>query len=205
MKKTGTLIALILTALVLISFTACSKSQPPELELIKDRLVYLIEGSKELNVLFFGKGLPVHRRDGLLAERLGIYNPGGITGYENVSEFAAYHTLDELKEIGKPIYSADYLSEIAETAFDGVLIGTTGAYLRFYQAEDVLYQNENATDFGFSERIYDYSTMEIDPSSMETFITVNIESYSLSNPERQTVKLTFVFENGDWYLNSPTY
>jgi hypothetical protein len=184
--------------------TACS-SKAPELCEVKDRFVYLIEQSGELNVLFFGKGLPVYKRDNALALRRGIYYVDTLKAYENVRENSKYGSVADIKEAAEKIYSSKYLEQIYESAIDGVVTGEGAAYLRFHENEDWLYQSVNATDFGLSQRIYDYSSMEIMDISDEHNVTVTIDSYTLSDPRAREVKLSFVYENGNWYLDSPTY
>lgn len=44
----------------------------------------------------------------------------------------------------------------------------------------------------------------IDPSSAD-YINVSVESYSLADNVRRVVYLSFAYENGNWYLDSPTY
>ena len=78
-------------------------------------------------------------------------------------------------------------------------------YLRFYEDGSWLYQNIIANDFKLSERIYDYSTMEIVKPSNNDYINVKIESYTLENRKKEIINLSFVYEKGAWYLDSPTY
>lgn len=184
--------------------TSCS-SKAPELYEVKDRFVYLIEQSRELNVLFFGKGLPVYKRDNALAARRGIYYNDDLAAYDAVRENSKYASVADIKEAAEKIYSSKYLEQIYESAIDGVVTGEGAAYLRFYENEDWLYQSVNATDFSLSERIYDYSSMKIMDISDAQNVTVTIDSYTLSDPRVREVKLSFVYENGNWYLDSPTY
>ncbi len=206
MKKR--IIALILTVIMAITMilplVSCS-GKAPELEGIKERLVYLIEESKELNVLFFGNGLPVYRQDSELSDRKMVYFNAELMGYDRVMENSAFMSIDEIKEAAEAIYSKDYSSEIFESATDGIMIGDANAYVRFYDNGEWLHQNRNLNDFKVDERIYDYSTMKIiDPSSAD-YINVSVESYSLSDQLRRVVYLSFAYENGNWYLDSPTY
>jgi hypothetical protein len=54
-------------------------------------------------------------------------------------------------------------------------------------------------------RVYDYASMEIMKGSTSTYMRVAIPSYTESHPnEWKTVYLAFVYENGDWYLDSPS-
>jgi len=188
-----------------LSAASCSQSAP-ELDEVKDRIVYLIEGSREINVLFFGKGLPVYDRESILAEELGVYYNDKYTSYNRVLENSGYLGTDQMKKEAERIYSEEYLKAIYETAFDGFLTGSSSAYIRFYETEEWLFQNREATDFNLSERVYDYSTIEIVTPSSDKYINITIESYSIDNPmKREKISLGFTFERGNWYLDTPTY
>lgn len=197
--------AVIFALLSVLSLASCSKSTAPELDDVKGRLVYLIEESKELNVIFFGIGLPVYRRDTAISNRKTVYTNESLGGYDRLSENSQYITIDAMKSEAEKIYSKEYIAALYEGAFDGVLTGNTGAYLRFYDDGKYLYQNSTLYDFTVNERIYDYSTMKIIEPSSADYINVSIESYSLASKERIEITLSFTFENGDWYLDSPTY
>jgi hypothetical protein len=188
-----------------LSAASCSQSAPP-LEEVKDRIVYLIEGSKEINTLFFGKGLPVYERESLLSETLGVYYDDQYAAYNRVIETSGYVSADDMKRAAERIYSTEYLAAIYETAFDGFMTGNSSAYLRFYETSEWLFQNRTASDFNLTERIYDYSTIEIVKPSSGEYLNITIESYTVDDPEtRQTISLGLVFERGNWYLDTPTY
>ncbi len=203
-KRILTLTIALVIALSVASMSSCS-GKAPELDNVKDRFVYLIEGSKELNVLFFGSGLPVYERESLLAERRGVYYNDRMTSYNHVMENARYISIEDMKYQAERIYSSEYVAGIYESAFDGIMTGTAQAYLRFYDNGEWLYQNVNAMDFELSERIYDYSTMKIVKPSNAEYVNVEIESYTLKDSKRKVISLSFVYENGNWYLDSPTY
>ena len=177
----------------------------PDISEVKERFVYLIVESKELNVVFFGTGLPVYRRGEAISDRKMVYFDDELTGYDRVMENTDYLTIDEIKASAELVFSKDYLSDFYESAFDGIMTGSSSAYVRFYDDTDWLYQNVNATVFALSERIYDYSTMTIIDPSSDTYVNISVESYSLADPTRRTVYLSFVFENGNWFLDTPSY
>ena len=207
MKKSfiiGILSLLIVISLI-FSMSSCS-GKAPEIDGLSERFVYLIEESKDLNVIFFGIGLPVYRRNSDLANRQMIYYNDSVSGYNRVVlENSKYLNIEDMKEAAEKIFSDEYLSELYESAFDGIMISDTNAYVRFYDNTEWLYQNINAGEFSLYERIYDYSTMEIVKPSNSKYVTVSIESYTLNDPTRRTVNLSFVYENGSWLLDSPTY
>ena len=188
----------------LTAFVSCS-SEPTDIEGMKERFVYLIEESKELNVVFFGIGLPVYRRDDPLTERKNVYYNSSLGNYERLMENSGYISVDHIKIAAEEVYSSDYLSEVYQGAFDGIMTGETSAYVRFYDDGEYLYQHIDIYDFAVNERIYDYSTMRVVEPYSSTYVNVVIESYTLNNAKRQEIDLSFVFENGDWYLDSPTY
>ncbi len=197
--------ALVLGICTVLSLASCQESTAPELDDVKERLVYLIEESKELNVIFFGKGLPVYRRDSAIADRKTVYMSDSINGYDRLNENSEYISIEAIKYAAEGIYSEDYMSAVYEGAFDGILTGNTGAYIRFYDDGNYLYQNTSLYDFKINERIYDYSTMEIVAPSSSDYINVTVETYSLGESKRKTVTLSFTFEDGNWYLDAPTY
>ena len=198
------IVILSLVLITILSSVSCA-GKVHELDEVKERFVYLIEESKKLNTLFFGTGLPVYRRDDLISERKIIYMTDEYAGYNRVTEQSPYLSVDEMKRACEQIYSEDYRSDLYESAFDGVMTGDSTAYVRFYDDGEWLYQNINATDFKLSERIYDYSTMQIIEPYAADYINVSIESYTLADPTKRTVYLSFIYENGNWYLDSPTY
>ena len=199
------IICLTLAISTVLSLSSCSETNAPELDEVKERLVYLIEESKEVNVIFFGAGLPVYRRESAISDRKMVYLSDNIGGYDHITEESDFVTIDAMKAAAEQVYSENYLTAVYEGAFDGILTGNTGAYLRFYDDGNSLYQNTTLHDFTVNERIYDYSTMKIvDPSSAD-YINVTVESYSIANSQREEINLSFTFERGNWYLDSPTY
>jgi hypothetical protein len=199
------ILALALVAIMMLSvFTSCS-GQAPEIESLRERFVYLIEESKQLNILFFGSGLPVYRRDEPLSNRKMVYFVDETAGYNRIMDNSPYFSIDEMKQACENVYSNDYREDLYESAFDGVMTGESSAYVRFYDNGRWLCQNVNATNFKLSERIYDYSTMQVIEPYAEDYINVSIESYTLADSTRRLVYLSFIYENGNWYLDSPTY
>lgn len=203
-KRILSLIMVIALLLIATCTTSCSTGAP-ELDDVRDRLVYLIESSKEINVIFFGKGLPVYEKDDLLVIKKGIYYNDELVTYKRVMENTVYISEKEIKERAEKVYSTEYLEGLYETSFRGVMTGSTSAYIRFYESTDWIFQNVDTTDYGFSERIYDYASMEMVLPSNNEYINVTVDTYTLENRNVKTITLTFVYERGNWYLDSPTY
>ena len=203
MKKSIISIVLVLL-IVVLGMSSCSGSAP-KIDEVRDRIVYLIEGSKEINILFFGSGLPTYKRDGLIETELGVYYDDEYTAYNKVMENTRFKGIDDMKKAAERVYSENYLDAIYETAFEGYMTGSSSAYMRFLETSDWMYQSISATDFDLSERIFDYSSMEIVKPSNGEYMNVTIDSYSLRDKKVKTITLSFIYERGNWYLDSPTY
>lgn len=205
MKKGIVSVILTLALMLTVLSTVSCSGKAPELYEVKDRIIYLIEGSKEINTIFFGSGLPVYERDTLLSDKKGVYYNDTYTTYERIMENSRFLTVNEIKERSENVYSTEYLKAMYETAFEGVVTGSSSAYMRFYESNEWLYQNLYATDFGLTERIYDYSTIEIVKPSNGEYLNITVDTYALGSKKRENISLTFVYERGNWYLDSPTY
>lgn len=209
MKRIIALTLIFILSVPIFSMSSCAATKAPEIEEVRDRFVYLIEESKNLNVLFFGDGLPVYEREDALSERYGIYFEDTLPQYNRVMGNSRYITLDDIKRRAAQIYSTEYLGAVCETAIDGVLTGSGSAYLRFYDDGKWIHQNKSVNDpdkvFKLSERIYDYSSMRMIMPSDAEYVNILIESYTLEKNKSETIGLSFAYENGNWYLDSPTY
>ena len=206
-KKHIKIISVILCVAILIGvglcFAFCS-SPAPELDSVRDRFVWLIESSKEVNEIFFGVGLPVYVKNSLLEDELGIYVGQQNQGYR-VMEVSTYFLIDQMKSAAEQVYSSDYCSELYETNFDGVIVdGVT--VIQYYESGDWVYQSVARDELVTAEKIYDSSSMRIVRPSNSDYVRVSIECYQIDKPDKLlTEELSFVFEDGNWYLDSPTY
>lgn len=201
----GLIAAVVLSTLC---FASCSASDPPPVEEIYDRLVYLIENSAEVNTVFFGEGLPVYRRGSDEAELLRIYYMSSDEVLEEVKlQYCEYLTLEEVKAKAELVYGEEYRESLYETVFTGYAISeSSGSILpaRYSEDEKGIYQNSEVTPLVSGVRNYDYASMKI-VSGNKKYIRVEIESYTDAAPDERVVsKLSFVYERGNWYLNSPS-
>lgn len=196
---------LVLFSVLCVSLSSCG-GKAPELESVYDRFVYLIEESKEINQLFFGVGEPTYKRDSNISDKKMIYQGLGQSQYEYFMENSKFLTVDMMKTAAEKVYSDEYIASVYETAFDGVSLDGGVAYVRYYEDADWIYQSTYVTPLIENERMYDYSSMEIVKPSNASYVNVQIDSYTLNDPENvSTITLSFIYENGNWYLDTPTY
>ncbi len=208
MKKNITLLLILLLLILSVPLTSCSKYGPaPEIEQVYDRVVEVVEASHEVNVLLFGAGLPVYPRGD--AEDTLVHRYYGVTdnGLEYVTPYAKFATLEEMQTAIAEVYGSDYRTSLSESLFTGFVDSALSAAMpaRYSEDEHALYQNTHVEPLVSGIRVYDYASMRIADGSNGKYIRVEMESYPESDPENwSTSCLTFVYEEGNWYLDSPS-
>lgn len=200
---------------VILSLVACNSSAP-DIEEIRDRVEYLIEGAFEINEIFFGEGLPIFEGGDE------IY--GEVEGYDYISDDAKYRTVNQIKEAAEKIYSSDYLETVYETAFQGYADPTVGIITaRFIEENGELLQSSDTETLYNGVCKYDYSTMKIVRPSNSKVVNIDITAWieggklpdasddlndeysAMISGQKYTARLTLVNQNGKWYLDTPTY
>ena len=187
-------------------------STVPKTDELYDRVVELIEASYELNTVFYGAGLPVHKTDSAYADFSHLYFDFQYLGdYEIVTEYAKFLSEDEIKSAAEKVYSKDYLNDVLyKTAFDGYAIedGAGGAVVgvsRYYENEGYFWQAKNHKVFYTAMRIYDYSTMQVHALGRGDACVVTMDSWLEDTPEKvENVEIPLVLQDGKWFLDNFT-
>lgn len=210
-----TTVALLLVLLLLLSFslTSCS-GKVPAVEELYDRVVELVEGSHEINTLLFGAGVPVYDKDDESTQLKYLYgSQQEFLTYEYAREQSKFYYPEDIKQAAAKVYSEGYLEGVYGALFDGVMVQETGSvlYARYMETPALnggLSQSVSVEGLTLTPRIYRYSTMQIEPRSTRNYALVTMETYLPTDdgtPEIMDVTLSLVLENGNWYLDSPTY
>ena len=207
-KRIFSLLMAVVMMLSMLSFVTSCASKPPELEQVYDRLVELIEASHEINVVMFGAGLPVYPRDTEEDELLHRYYGFYQDGREFVTGYSKFGSIEEIKAAASEIYSEDYCASVFESLFTGYASDVVAGSIlpaRYSEDESRMYQNSKVTPLVTGTRVYDYATMRIVSPSRGDYLIVEIDSYAENKPDEwMTIDLSFVFENGNWYLDGPS-
>ena len=188
-------------------------SSAPPLEEMTDRVIYLIEHSYEANVFLFGEGLPVYVRGSELAEARYVYQNetnAAYATYDTAMPTAGYLTVDDMKRCAQNVYSLRYLAALYETAFEGLVYewgedSQVVAPARYTEKDGGLQQERDHQPLVTGRRIYDYATMTYVGRQNATQVKIRMDTYKAGEETVLPVTLTFVYEDGNWYLNSPTY
>jgi hypothetical protein len=105
------------------------------------------------------------------------------------------------------VYSTEYRESLYESLFTGYAADEMSVVMpaRFSEDERFLYMSQYVSPLVEGVRVYDYASMQIVEYSHASRLRVSIRSYTEDRPEEwKTVYLSFVYENGDWYLDSPS-
>ncbi len=135
--------------------------------------------------------------------------------YDYVKESSGYLTTDDIKAVAERVYSRSYLDSVYESIFTGIMVSEYGngtLYARYYDYENIedgsVHLVKSNKDEGYDLKTweYDFSTMKMVKKSNATFVTVEVERYPAGDPAaRETVRHCFALENGQWFLDSPSY
>ena len=206
------IITLLLAVLMLVGsavgLASCSASEPaPDIDQVYDRLVQVIEASHEVNVLLFGAGLPVYPRGDAEDELVHRYYGVADNGQQFVTPYAKYASIAEMQAAIAAVYSTEYRESLYESLFTGFAADEMSVVMpaRFSEDERFLYMSKYVDPLVDGVRVYDYASMEIVSYSHSSRLRVSVNSYTEDRPEEwKRVYLSFVYENGDWYLDSPS-
>lgn len=209
MKRILTLLlAVLMLAGSVMGLASCSASEPaPDIDQVYDRLVQVIEASHEVNVLLFGAGLPVYPRGDAEDELVHRYYGVADNGQQFVTPYAKYTSIAEMQAAIAAVYSTEYRESLYESLFTGFAADEMSVVMpaRFSEDERFLYMSKYVDPLVDGVRVYDYASMEIISYSHSSRLRVSVNSYTEDRPEEwKRVYLSFVYENGDWYLDSPS-
>lgn len=199
------LFLLIFSLLFSALFLPGCASSPPELDQIYDTVVNLIEQSYQANDILYGYGLPIIAIDSELAETYHVYSDNDSASYAYVAEESAAITVSAIKDILESVYSSDYLDTYYTSLFDGFVAGDTVYRARYYESDEWLYQSTDNQPLVTWQRVYDYSTMRLTKPSRADYVSVIIDTHMEGEEEILPITISIVYQNGAWYLDTPTY
>lgn len=205
-KITKKAICLLLMSAVLLTVCSCS-TKPPAIEEVKETFSALIEASYEINGIIFGDEVETYDRQDEEVIKNGIYYdvPDGFYNYEFLTENNKYQTEDEIREATLKVYSEDYISSVLDSCFNGFMdeSGETAVQPKYLGHTGKLMLNTEYEVYVTGDRRYDLDTMEIVKPSNGKIVNVSLDA--IDGEERTKARLTFVLQDGEWRLDSPTY
>lgn len=158
-----------------------------------------------------------------------IYDEDMPEHYDYVLVDCKYQDIESIMALAESVYTKAYLKGedwqegdlayggVYAAMFDGIALGTEISYARYMNdnsADGYYLLKSNQFEPYFTEhKTYNYDTMKIVRPSKANLVNIEItangryidyESFEVKTGEH-TVTLTFVFEGGEWRLDTPTY
>lgn len=140
------------------------------------------------------------------------YTAQDDAGYDYVRLDSGFRTVDDVKDKIEEVYSYDYATSMYGSIFDGVASGDAVMVPKFIETTAsngsmMLAQSNTYGALKVEKRVYLFETAKINKfSSNKNLVRISIDSYLPSNPDKITTReITLVYQNGDWYLNNPTF
>ena len=158
-----------------------------------------------------------------------VYDSDSPTHYDYVRIDCKYQDIESIMALAESVYTKSYLKGenwkegdlayggVYAAMFDGVTLGTEISYARYRTDDSIdgffLLKSNEFEPYFTEHKTYNYDTMKIVNPSRTDLVNVEItangryidyENFEVKTGEH-TVTLTFVFENGEWRLDTPTY
>ena len=158
-----------------------------------------------------------------------VYDSESPTNYDYVRADCKYQNLESIMALAESVYTQSYLKGenytdedmgyggVYAAMFDGIALGTEISYARYRIDDSIdgfyLLKSNEFEPFFEEHKTYDYDTMKIVKPSRANTVNVEItasgryidyDNFAVVTGEH-TVILTFVLENGEWRLDTPTY
>lgn len=158
-----------------------------------------------------------------------VYNSESPTNYDYVRADCKYQDLESIMALAESVYTQSYLKGenyteddmgyggVYAAMFDGIAMGTEISYARYRIDDSIdgfyLLKSNEFEPFFEEHKTYNYDTMKIVKPSRANLVNIEItavgryidyDNFEVVTGEH-TVTLTFVFENGEWRLDTPTY
>jgi hypothetical protein len=211
MKKTLSALSIaVLLISVLLSSCSGEKHTADEMREIAEPL---IEKSAELNVIYFGEGLPLTVD---AAEAEAFYSSFDTDvesiSYHPVDKSCGYESIDDIKNATLEVFTEDYsdylftlaFTGISDTVNDGVGDKTeTSSYARYLEQSGMLTARiDLASEALTLGRVYHMDELEI-VREKDDYVLVSIPT-ELDGKECD-VELKLVLTDDGWRLDTPTY
>lgn len=213
MKKNAVILSLLILLVIIIGLSSVSCSEKISKDEIKDILVPLLEKSEELNVIYFGEGLPmtVDRED---AERFysSFESEVKAINYHPVDKSCGYESEADIREATLEVFTPEYSEFLFNRAFIGISdvvndgtgdVTQTSSYARYLEQNGMLTVRIDLSSEAIKlGREYDVDSLEI-IRQKENYVLVTIPTQL--DGKSCDVELKIVNTKDGWRLDSPTY
>lgn len=138
-----------------------------------------------------------------------VYTDDDIENYDVVRVDCGFTSIAELKAAAEAVYTDGFLEQVYQGAFDGVAYAEDGysgvRSARFTEQDMLLRQYNELETRTLTRRVYDLDTARIVRPSNAERVNIEVETHLEGEAERMSVVLTLILEDGEWFLDTPTY
>lgn len=212
MKISIKLKSAIIPALAAVLLCSCgSNTSPDEMRQV---LGELLPKAEEMNVIYFGEGLPMTEEADVLKEFYDSFDYDvESVNYQPVDPSCGYENETQLREATLEVFTEGYSEYLFELAFSGISAvyaeGTeteykmTSSYATYLEQNGILTARIDLADEAIQlGRTYDLAGLEI-VLEKENYVVVSVPSEM--NGKQLDVELKIVKTEAGWRLDSPTY
>lgn len=208
------LLAVLLLCCMLPLAAGCSKPKHSAEEM-RAVLEDLLPKSEELNVIYFGKGLPTNRDENAVQAFYDSFDTDiAAISYTPVDPASGYETVDDIKAATLEVFTEEYAQFLFDRAFTGISAvfdegmqtehTTTAVYALYLEQDGYLTKRVNMENDALPlGRTYDLESLEVLREN-GTGVQVRLKSFYQGNPSVDVEIWLKETENG-WRLDSPTY
>lgn len=213
MKKYTKIIAFLLTIIIsTLALASCGPSA--DIDEIREVLSDLIPKSEELNVIYFGEGLPISSDRELVEKFYSSFDSDiEMINYHPVDPDCGYTSEDEIRAATLEVFTAEYSEYLFERAFNGISAtlgeGTdsqtnvSAIYAMYIMQKNTLTVRLDLADEAIPlGRVYDISAAEI-VRTRGNYVVVSVPS--TFDGKSEDIELKLVKTPDGWRLDSPTY
>lgn len=213
MKKHTRIIAFFIT-LVIATTALFSCGSSVDIDEIREVLSDLIPKSEELNVIYFGEGLPISSDRELVEKFYSSFDSDiEMINYHPVDPDCGYTSEDEIRAATLEVFTAEYSEYLFERAFNGISAtlgeGTdsqtnvSAIYAMYIMQKNTLTVRLDLADEAIPlGRVYDISAAEI-VRTRGNYVVVSVPS--TFDGKSEDIELKLVKTPDGWRLDSPTY
>jgi len=208
MKKYTKIIAFLLT-LTLAASALISCGPKVEIDEVREILNDLLPKAEELNVIYFGEGLPISSDRELVEEFYSSFvSDIEMINYHPVDPECGYTSEDDIRRATLEVFTEGYSEYLFERAFSGITaVMDQGKYNAIYamylmQYDTLTVRLDLADDAIKLGRVYDVSTAEI-VRKRSNYVIVSVSS--TLDGVASDIELKLVKTTNGWRLDSPTY
>ncbi len=198
-KYAGVISALFVLGLILSLFASCSLPLKISDEEALAVLTDLVPKSYDINVIFFGGGLP--------AVEEAYEEEHTSTAYFKVREDCGYSSVDEIKTAAGKVYSSRYLDGVYVAAFQGVASESADGMVdmslsaRYKEIGGALMVNVAADARNIRGKLTVVSAEVTKKTSKYVIVSTTVTE----DGKESVMNIYLTVENGVWLLDSPTY